>query len=158
MRSRYTLVLLALLLVPSRAYSAQGFSATLSGAAEVPANASPGSGTAVVVLNNLQTSMSYTVNYTGLVAGVTASHIHKAAIGVNGSVIFPFTPPLGTTSGSFSGVIAVTPANVADLLAGLYYVNIHTGTYPGGELRGQLAGDATPSQRGTWGRIKALYH
>ena len=158
MRSRYMLALAALLLVPSAAYSATGFSTTLSGASEVPPNASTGSGTAVVILNDAQTQLSYTVNYTGLVAGVTASHIHKAAIGVNGSVIFGFTPPLGTTSGSFGGVIAVTPANVADLVGGLYYVNIHSTTYPGGELRGQLAGDATPSQRGTWGRIKALYH
>jgi len=158
MRHRYSLALLALLLVPSIAFSATGFSTVLSGAAEVPANGSPGSGTAVVVLNDAQTSFSYTVTYTGLVAGVTASHIHKAAVGVNGGVLFPFTPPLGTTSGTFSGTVVVTAANVADLLAGLYYVNIHTGTYPGGELRGQLTGDATPAQRGTWGRIKALYH
>jgi hypothetical protein len=158
MRSRYALPLLALLLVPSSAYSASGFSATLSGAAEVPPNASTGSGTAVVVLNDAQTSMTYAVNFSGLVAGLTASHIHKAPIGVNGSVIFGFAPPIGATSGSFGGVIAVTPANVADLLAGLYYVNIHSTTYPGGELRGQLAGDVTPSQRGTWGRLKALYH
>ena len=158
MRSRYTLSLLALLLVPSSAHSAQGFSATLSGAAEVPPNASTGSGTAVVVLNNAQTQFSYTVTYTGLVAGVTASHIHKAPIGVNGSVIFGFSPPLGTTSGTFSGTVNPTAAQVADLLAGLYYVNIHSTTYPGGEIRGQLAGDVTPSQRGTWGRIKALYH
>jgi hypothetical protein len=158
MRSRYTLALLAMLLAPSTALAAQGFSTTLSGASEVPANLSPASGTASVVLNNAQTQLAYTINYTGLTAGVTASHIHKAPIGVNGGVLFPFTPPLATTSGTFSGTIVVTAANVADLIAGLYYVNIHTTNFPGGEIRGQLAGDVTPSQRGTWGRIKALYH
>ena len=158
MRSRYTLALLALLLVPSSAYSAQGFSATLSGAAEVPAVATSGSGTAVVVLNNTQTQFTYSVTYTGLSSGVTASHIHRAAVGVNGGVIFGFAPPLGTTSGSFNGVVNPTAAQVADLLAGLYYVNIHTTNFPGGEIRGQLNGDATPAQRGTWGRIKATYH
>ena len=158
MRSRYTLALLAMLLAPSTALSATGFSANLTGAAEVPANGSGGSGTAVVVLNDAQTQFTYSVTYTGLSAGVTASHIHKAPIGVNGSVIFGFAPPLGTTSGAFNGVVNPTAAQVADLFAGLYYVNIHTTAFPGGEIRGQLAGDATPSQRGTWGRIKALYH
>ena len=158
MRTRYTLALAALLLVPSTAFSATGFSTTLSGGQEVPANLSTGTGTATVVLNNAQTSFSYSVTYSGLIGYVTASHIHKAAIGVNGAVIFPFAPPLGTLDGTFSGTAAITAAQVADLLAGLYYVNIHTDYYPGGEIRGQLAGDVTPSQRGTWGRIKALYH
>lgn len=157
MRSRYLLTLLALLLVPSSAYSAQGFSATLSGAAEVPVVATTGSGTAVVILNNAQTQFTYSVTYTGLSAGVTASHIHRAAVGVNGPVTFGFSPPLATTSGSFNGVVNPTPAQVADLFAGLYYVNIHTSNFPGGELRGQLNGDATPASRGTWGRIKSFY-
>ena len=157
MRSRYTLAVVALLLVPSTALSATGFSTVLSGAAEVPANASTGSGTAVVVLNDAQTQFSYSVTYTGLVGTLTASHIHRAPVGVNGGVIFGFAPPVGTQSGNFAGVANPTPAQVADLLAGLYYVNIHSTTWPGGELRGQLVGDATPAQRGTWGRIKSFY-
>ena len=158
MRSRYTLALLALLLVPSASLAAQGFSANLSGLQEVPVNASTATGNAAVVLNDAGNQLTYTVNYSGLLGTLTASHIHKAPIGVNGGVLFGFAPPIGTQSGSFGGVIAVTPANVADLIAGLYYVNIHSNLWPGGEIRGQLAGDVTPSARGTWGRLKALYH
>ena len=32
----------------------------------------------------------------------------------------------------------LTQAQYGDLAAGLYYVNIHTAQYPGGEVRGQL--------------------
>ena len=157
MRSRYALALLGLLLVPSLAFGATGFSTTLSGLQEVPPNASNGAGTAVVVLNNAQTQFTYSVTFTGLTGNTTASHIHKAAIGVNGGVIFGFSPPLGVTSGAFNGVVNPTAAQVADLFAGLYYVNIHSNVFPGGEIRGQLAGDVTPAQRGTWGRIKSFY-
>jgi hypothetical protein len=157
MRSRYSLALLGLLLVPSLAFSATGFSTLLSGAAEVPANASTGTATAIVVLNDAQTQFTYSVNFSGLVGTLTASHIHKAPVGVNGGVIFGFAPPVGSQSGSYGGVVNPTPAQVADLIAGLYYVNIHSTVWPGGELRGQLVGDVTPAARGTWGRIKSFY-
>ena len=157
MRSRYALALLGLLLVPSLAFSATGFSTVLSGLQEVPSNASTGAATAVVVLNDAQTQFSYSVTFSGLVGTLTASHIHKAAVGVNGGVIFGFSPPIGAQSGTYGGVVNPTPAQVADLVAGLYYVNIHSTVWPGGELRGQLVGDATPAQRGTWGRIKSMY-
>ena len=157
MRSRYALALLGLLLVPSQSFSATGFSTTLSGLQEVPANASNGTGTAVVVLNDAQTQFTYSVTFSGLTGNTTASHIHKAAIGVNGGVIFGFSPPLGVTAGAFNGIVNPTPAQVADLFAGLYYVNIHSDFWPGGEIRGQLSADVTPAQRGTWGRIKSMY-
>jgi hypothetical protein len=156
-KARYALVLAALLASASVALAATGFQGTLSGANEVPPNGSPGTGTATVILNDAGTEIAYTISYTGLVGTVTASHIHKAPIGTNGSVIIGFSPPLGSTSGVFGGVAAVTPAQVADLLAGLYYVNIHTNVYPGGELRAQLEGAPTPAGKSTWGRIKQLY-
>ncbi|MDB5871314.1 MAG: hypothetical protein JWQ07_756, partial [Ramlibacter sp.] len=36
------------------------------------------------------------------------------------------------------GETVVTPAQAADLMAGLWYVNIHSTQFPGGEIRGQL--------------------
>jgi hypothetical protein len=40
----------------------------------------------------------------------------------------------GTTSADF----VLTPAQRDELLGGLYYVNIHTAAFPGGEIRGQI--------------------
>jgi hypothetical protein len=39
---------------------------------------------------------------------------------------------------SFAGQVTLTDAQAAELMAGLWYVNLHTARYPGGEIRGQL--------------------
>jgi hypothetical protein len=52
--------------------------------------------------------------------------------------------PLGVTSGSFSGTATITDAQETDLLAGLWYVNIHTTTSGGGEIRGQVYATLVP--------------
>lgn len=109
------------------------FATTLSGAAEVPANTSTATGTATLVFDT--TTKIFTLKVTHTVATATAGHIHKAAVGSNGGVVFPFsslTSPIDYTS------VALTTAQEADLRANLYYVNIHTAALPGGEIRGQL--------------------
>ncbi len=77
--------------------------------------------------------LTITTTYSGVTA--TAGHIHKAAVGVNGGVIFPFTnlaSPINLTTPPLDA------AQEADLMAELYYVNIHSAAFPGGEIRGQL--------------------
>ncbi len=109
------------------------FAATLSGASEVPANASTATGTATLTFNTTTKIFSVTVTYAGVTA--TAGHIHKAAAGTNGAVVFPFaalTSPILYTSASLNAT------QEADLNANLYYVNIHSAAIPGGEIRGQL--------------------
>jgi hypothetical protein len=116
------------------------FPTLLSGANESTPNPSKATGTAVFVYNKTTKILTGTVSYTGLTP--IAGHIHKAASGVSGPVIFPFsslTNPVSFTSAAF------TEAQEADLFAGLYYVNLHTPAllngvvgYPGGEIRGQL--------------------
>jgi hypothetical protein len=115
----------------------------LSGAKEVPANASTASGSASIGINPVDLQLCGGVATTGL-AG-TGSHIHEAAAGVSGPIIVPlsdagggtWTVPLGTrlTSGQFSS-----------WMAGSLYVNVHSAAYPGGEIRGQLS-----NQGGTGG-------
>jgi hypothetical protein len=48
--------------------------------------------------------------------------------------------------GSPSGLVAVlTQAQVNDLMAGLWYVNVHSTVFPAGEIRGQLLPVPEPS-------------
>lgn len=109
------------------------FKATLTGAQEVPANASTATGEASLVYDSI--SKVFTLSVTHTIPNPTNGHIHKAPIGVSGGVIFPFasfTSPISYTS----PVLDATQQ--ADLKANLYYVNIHTAAFPGGEIRGQL--------------------
>lgn len=109
------------------------FLATLNGASEVPANPSTATGSATLTFNT--STKVFTVTVTHNIATPTGGHIHKAAVGVSGPVVFPFsslTSPITYTS------IALDAAQEADLNANLYYVNIHTAAYVGGEIRGQL--------------------
>ena len=109
------------------------FETMLNGANEVPSNASTATGTATLTFNT--TTKIFTIVVTHSIASPTNGHIHKAAAGENGPPAFAFTSftsPINLTSE------ALDAAQEADLNAGLYYVNIHTTDFPGGEIRGQL--------------------
>jgi hypothetical protein len=78
---------------------------------------------------------SLTLLCTHDVAGATVMHIHRGAPGVNGPVAFDLGVPLSPVTAVWTGM---APADVADLLAGNLYVNIHTAGRPAGEIRGQV--------------------
>ena len=107
---------------------------TLSGASEVPANPSKatGSGTITVAADH---SVSGSVTTSGVDGN--AAHIHQAAMGANGPVIVPLTK---TAEGTWSvpAGARLTDAQYAGYVAGDLYVNVHSATYAGGEIRGQL--------------------
>ncbi len=117
---------------------AQGavLTASLTGAQEVPANTRTGTGKAEVRFDKDTRVLSYHVSFIGLSGPVIGAHIHgPAAPGVVGPVVVPFGP---AADGMVSGSATLTPTQAGDLLAGLYYVNLHTAAHPGGEIRGQL--------------------
>lgn len=112
------------------------FTTQLRGANEVPANASAGSGSVDAVLNKDTNLLRWKVNYTGLSGPATAAHFHgPAAVGANAGVALPWAGPI---TSPMEGSATLTPAQVADLMAGRWYANIHTAASPGGEVRGQM--------------------
>jgi hypothetical protein len=120
------------------------FTAVLSGANEVPARTTDATGTATLVVDTVTGKAVLTISFSGLTTGLTGAHIHCCAgPTANAPVFHGFDSQLtaGATSGSLTNYtlpITLTAQNIADLQNGLMYINIHSSTYPGGEIRGQL--------------------
>jgi CHRD domain len=131
-------------LLPRAASAETFFTANLSGAEEVPANASSATGFGRITLNDSETQITVSVYYQGLGSNVIMGHVHgSAAPGGNAPIMFDLAPTTGVTSGSVVGrTFSVTPSQVTDLKAGLLYFNIHTVNFSNGEIRGQLRVDA----------------
>ncbi len=111
------------------------FSATLTGADEVPANSSQGKGVLSAELETQQHTLAFRVSYTGLSGPPTMAHFHgPAAPGANAPPVVVVSDP----TSPIGGATQLTDAQAADLLAGKWYFNVHTQANPGGEIRGQL--------------------
>ncbi|WP_247596790.1 CHRD domain-containing protein [Hydrogenophaga sp. PAMC20947] len=109
--------------------------AKLSGANEVPAVTTSGTGMAEATLNKDTNVLKWTVTYSGLTGPALAGHFHgPAAAGSNAGVAVPFS----SAASPIEGQATLTPAQVSDLMAGKWYANIHTAANKGGEIRGQL--------------------
>jgi len=69
-----------------------------------------------------------------------AAHIHSGKAGGNGPVVVPLTPPSAGDPGASSGCVPVDPALLDAILShpGEFYWNVHTGTFAGGAIRGQV--------------------
>lgn len=156
------LALVSFALVPLVSHAVPvSYSALLSGANEVPPNASQGSGSVLVVYDSSTHVLNLDVTFTGLTVPATAAHIHApAAPGVNAPVAVPMPSFPTATSGTYSRTFDLTQASsfnaafvtnnggtaagaeaalASHLASGLAYFNIHNTVYPGGEIRGNLA-------------------
>jgi hypothetical protein len=110
--------------------------ADLKGATEVPPTESKGTGAAAVTYDSADKKLTWTVTYSGLSGPATAAHFHgPAEPGKNAGVAVPIP---NQASSPVNGSATLTDAQAADLLAGKYYVNVHTAANPGGEIRGQV--------------------
>ena len=142
------LAALAVLTAPG-AKAAMIFTATLTGAQETPPNASPGSGLGMVLLNDAQTQIIVDLSWSGLSAPASSAHIHVAPPGIPGAVLFNFTGVPAATSGMIpEQSFAVTAAQVAQLQAGNFFMDVHTSNFVGGEIRGQVT--LTPEPTSVW--------
>ena len=127
--------------------------AQLDGLQESPPNASPAGGTATAVVDTDANTLSYTLTFSGLTATQTAAHIHGFANpGTNAGVLF------GIGVGSpLSNTWNYSEAQEANILAGLCYFNVHSGNFPGGEIRGQLLVNPVSVDSKTWSQVKHLF-
>lgn len=115
-------------------------SATMNGGKEVPANTTTGSGTLTGSYNKSTNKLTYTINFSGLTGTSTAMHFHgPATTTVNAGVAIGLTITTPGATGGATGEVTLTEAQEADLLAGLWYLNVHTAANLGGEIRGQVA-------------------
>ena len=133
---------LAAWILPGVALAIPHATARLDGGQEVPPVVTPATGTASLSLNASRTELTFNITVQGLSSPMTLAHFHRAAVGVNGPVVRTITGDFSgnTASGVWSATDAepLTPALVAEILAGNIYLNVHTTMHGLGEIRGQL--------------------
>ena len=115
---------------------AEKMKATLNGASEVPPNTSAGKGTADIDYDAATKKLTWKLTYSGLSGPATAAHFHGPADAGKDAGVAVAIP--NATSSPAEGSATLTDAQAADLLAGKYYVNVHTAANPKGEIRGQV--------------------
>jgi CHRD domain len=93
-------------------------------------------GNATVTYDTASKQVTWRITYSGLSGTPTAAHFHgPAQPGANAGVAVPIPNP---ATSPIQGSATLTDAQAADLLAGRYYINIHTAANPPGEVRGQV--------------------
>lgn len=112
------------------------FDVPLSGQNQVPPVDTAGTGLLAAAFDTETRLLSWTITYEGLTGPPTAAHFHgPAELGVNAGVAVGLP---GDLASPMTGEVTLDEAQAGDLLGGLYYLNIHTGAFPAGEIRGQL--------------------
>jgi len=110
--------------------------ADLKGASEVPPADTKGSGSVTATFDTASKKLTWKGTVSGLSGPATAAHFHAGEAGKNGGVAVPIA---GADKGSFEGSATLTDEQAADLMAGKWYVNVHTAANKAGEVRGQMA-------------------
>lgn len=160
------LVGVAVMAMVAAPVAAATYSTTLSGANETAPNGSTGTGSGILNLSADSNFASVSITWSGLTGPVTIGHAHCCALqGANGPVAIDFLPP-NVAAGSLSRFYDLTLAStysagflngagggtaagartafLTGLNAGRVYYNLHTSTFPGGEIRGNLTLTAVP--------------
>lgn len=161
---RQQLAAAVLLIAGANSAQAQIYKVVLSGTNEIPAVTTAGSGTAVISLNTTTHEMRVSANFKDLIGNTTASHVHCCVVQPANAGVATTTPtfvgfPVGVRAGAWDNTYNMTAAGtwnasfitanggtpagaeaafVAGVAAGRSYLNVHSSTSPGGEIRGTL--------------------
>ena len=115
------------------------FSTTLTGQNQVPPvprSLTSATGRVDAVLDKNTRLLRWKLSYRGLTGEAVAAHFHgPGASGLRAGVAVAIRGPV---TSPMEGQITLNPAQAADLLAGQWYVDIHTLAFPAGEIRGQM--------------------
>jgi len=166
--SACTLSLFGLLATPTESLGSdrEEVLATLRGFKEVPSISSPASGRFKAVIDRKAGTIAYELSYSGLTGDIQQAHIHVGQRSVNGAVsvflcqteaapdptgLAPRCPQRGKVTGLLQAANMVggnivnqgiAPGEFNELIAavraGVAYVNVHSSTFPAGEVRGQM--------------------
>jgi len=80
-------------------------------------------------------NFGWDISWSGLSANITAAHFHGPALPNQNAGV---QVGINTASNPTNGSANLTAPQAADLLSGLWYINLHTASFPAGEIRGQV--------------------
>jgi hypothetical protein len=110
----------------------------------VAGTGSAASGNATLKFNQNAKTFEIMVTYTGIMP--IHGHIHAA----DGTIVFPF-PDTSVSTSPINLSFAITDAQIVELMANHYYVNLHTVAFPSGEISGTLIKTGTSGGGGGGG-------
>lgn len=126
------------------------WAAALTGANEVPANASTARGSFTATIDEAANTITWSLSVPSI-TNATAAHLHTGQAGINGPVVLSlFAAPSGSpaqavnVSGTSKGSDLVGPLQgnfqefIRAVKGGTIYVNVHSTALPGGEIRSQV--------------------
>lgn len=112
----------------------------LTGDEEVPGPGDP-NGKGFVALDIFTTGTICWSGKVQAIAGVSAAHIHRGAVGMAGPVVVDLRPDQAAVTGNKAEYcVSTTPELAAEIVATptAFYLNVHNADYPAGAIRGQL--------------------
>jgi hypothetical protein len=96
---------------------------------------SMGTGVGTMMFDDVTNIFSWDVSWSNLAGTVTVAHFHGPAMpNQNAGVQLAMAIVFDTSTGS----AIISAPQAADLLTGLWYINIHSDFAPGGEIRGRV--------------------
>jgi hypothetical protein len=115
------------------------FKAELRASNQTPPTNSNGTATVTATYDTTSKVLTWKGTHSNLTGPATSAHFHGPAQAGQSAGVAIWISTKGTAlPASFEGQATLTDAQAAEMMAGLWYVNIHTARYPAGEIRGQL--------------------